>query len=205
MTAGFQQYVPARHIGALTKRFCGKNKMNTKGWIAVFATALLGVSQAWAEPAKKTRVGWVERLRVEDVDLQVRAKMDTGATTSSIDADIIDIAKSGEKSGDKPGEKVVFSIVDEKSGEKKTFEREIQRYVRIKKKEGGYIRRPVINMTFCIAGKRVTEEVNLANRENFIYPVLVGRNMLAHAGLMIDASETLVSRPNCEPEEKDKE
>jgi hypothetical protein len=29
--------------------------------------------------------------------------------------------------------------------------------------------------------------------------------MLAHAGLMIDASETLVSRPNCEPEEKDKE
>lgn len=179
--------------------------MHTKGWISVFAVALLGASQAWAAPAKKIRVGWVERLRVEDVDLQVRAKMDTGATTSSIDAEIIDIAKSGEKSGDKPGEKVVFSIVDEKSGEKRTFEREIQRYVRIKKKEGGYIRRPVINMTFCIAGKRITEEVNLANRENFIYPVLVGRNMLAQAGLMIDASETLVSRPNCEPEEKDKE
>jgi hypothetical protein len=121
--------------------------------------------------------------------------MDTGAKTSSIDAEIIDIAKSGKSKKDRPGETVVFSV--SAGDEKKTFEREIVRYVRIKKKGGGYIRRPVIEMTFCIAGRNITEEVNLANRENFIYPVLIGRNMMAHADLAIDPSRTLLSRPNC--------
>lgn len=151
----------------------------------------------------KTRVGWVEHIRIDDVGLAVKAKMDTGAKTSSIDAEIIDIVKMKETKDDRPGEKVVFSMMGEDASEKKTFEREIVRYVRIKKKGGGYIRRPVIEMTFCIAGERLTEEVNIANRENFIYPVLIGRNMLSHAKLTVDASETLVTRPSCEPTKKD--
>jgi len=157
---------------------------------------------ALATPAiAKTRVGWVEHVRLADVGLVVKAKMDTGAKTSSIDAEIIDIVKSGEKKKHATGEKVVFTVMNDELKEKKTFEREIVRYVRIKKKGGGYIRRPVITMTFCIAGKRVEEEVNLANRENFIYPVLVGRNMLADAGLVVDGGATLVTRPHCEPTE----
>jgi hypothetical protein len=145
--------------------------------------------------AKPLVVGWVEEVRLNEVGLKVKAKMDTGAKTSSIDAEIIDIAKSGSTKKGRSGDTVVFSVAA--NGDKKTFEREIVRYVRIKKKGGGYIRRPVIEMTFCIAGRSITEEVNLANRENFIYPVLVGRNMIAHAGLAIDPARTLLSRPNC--------
>nr|WP_232224186.1 RimK/LysX family protein [Mastigocladopsis repens] len=33
-------------------------------------------------------------------------------------------------------------------------------------------------MKFCIAGRWIEEEVNLAERDNFNYPVLIGRNML---------------------------
>ena len=141
-------------------------------------------------------VGWIEEVGLTDVGAVMKAKMDTGAHTSSIDAEIIDIRKGGTKTKERPGEMVVFSVKAE-DGTPKTFEREIQRYVKIKMKGGGFIRRPVITMNFCIAGRSVTEEVNLANRENFIYPVLVGRNMMAHADLAINPNAEFLSKPNC--------
>jgi len=160
----------------------------------VAVMALVG-SDAHARELK--RVGWVEEIAVSEVGAVVKAKLDTGAKTSSIDANIIDIRKSGEKTAQATGDTVVFAVTLD-TGKIKTFERSVNRYVRIKKKGGGYIRRPVITMEFCIAGRTVKEEVNLANREGFIYPVLVGRNMMQHADLVIDASARLLSRPTCQ-------
>lgn len=164
--------------------------------------ALLILALAAPAMAKQTRVGWVERIGLAEVGMIVKAKMDTGAKTSSVDAEIIDIRKTGEKKkGVTTGDTIVFSITLE-DGSKKTFERAVKRYVRIKRKEaGGYIRRPVIEMKFCIGDMLVQEEVNLANRENFLYPVLVGRNMMQHAGLIVDASQTHLSRPKCKNKE----
>lgn len=172
--------------------------MNRFSQTLFFVFALLAAAGHTAHAAQKPQlVGWVERVLIADIDLAVKAKLDTGAKTSSIDSEIIDIVKIGPKKGARPGEKVVFSMTGSDANEKKTFEREVVRYVRIKKKGGGYIRRPVIEMTFCIGNKRVNEEVNLANRESFIYPVLIGRNMLAHANLAVDASETFMLRASC--------
>lgn len=168
----------------------------------LFVLAVFTAVPAFAE--EKTTVGWVEKVMLQDVGMTVSAKLDTGAKTSSIDAEIVDIAKTAKSHKDHPGEKVVFTVgSDDKAEPKKTFEREVVRYVRIKKKGGGYIRRPVIEMTFCVAGRLITEEVNLANRENFIYPVLIGRNMMQHAGLVIDASRKYISKPACKPKAKD--
>ena len=155
---------------------------------------------AIAAPRQLKRVGWVEEIAIAEVGSVVRAKLDTGAKTSSIDAEIIDIRKTGKETAKSTGDTVVFSVAMEKGG-KKTFERAVNRYVRIKQKGGGYIRRPVITMSFCIAGRPITEEVNLANREGFIYPVLVGRNMMQHADLVIDAGKTYITRPTCEEKE----
>lgn len=186
----------------LSARFAGTHPANTEEvkyimrLLPFFALVLLA-TPALAKEA--TTVGWVEDVILSDVGLTVKAKLDTGAKTSSLDAEIIDIAKSNKTQKHYPGEKVVFSVETGANDEKKTFEREIVRYVRIKKKGGGYIRRPVIHMTFCVADKTITEEVNLANRENFIYPVLIGRNMMQHAGLVIDASRRFIAKPNCKP------
>lgn len=159
--------------------------------------SLLVFTAAPAHAAREQRIiGWAEEILLPDVGSVVKAKMDTGATTSSIDSEIIDIRKTGKAKGDKPGETVVFSIQTE-DGTRKTFEREIQRYVRIKLKGSGYVRRPVIQMRFCIAGRETLEEVNLANRENFVYPVLVGRNMMAHADLVVDPANRHLSQPTC--------
>lgn len=168
--------------------------------ILLMFMSLTLATTAHAAPRQLKRVGWVEEIVISEVGSVVRAKLDTGAKTSSIDADIIDIRKSGKETKTTTGDTVVFSVAMEK-GDKKTFERAVNRYVRIKKKGGGYIRRPVITMSFCIAGRAITEEVNLANREGFIYPVLVGRNMMAHADLVIDAGKTYITRPTCDDNE----
>lgn len=162
--------------------------------LLVFILVTTFAAQAMARETKI--VGWVEEVLLSEVGIRVKAKMDTGAKTSSIDSEIIDIRKTGKKTDTSSGESVVFSV-DAIDGPPKTFEREIIRYVRIKLKGGGFTRRPVIHMKFCIAGREITEEVNLANRENFIYPVLVGRNMMAHADLAINAGAIMLSRPIC--------
>ncbi len=171
--------------------------------ITLITLAVATLSTA-AFAKEKTTVGWIEEIILQDVDMKVPAKLDTGAKTSSIDAEIIDIAKANKTQKDRPGEKVVFTVVsDEKGANKKTFERVIVRDVRVTAKGGGDLRRPVIEMTFCVADKLITEEVNLANRENFIYPVLIGRNMMQHAGLVIDASRKHITKPTCKTESKD--
>lgn len=160
-------------------------------------TLLAAVGAQAAQPREPKRVGWIEEIAISEVGTVVKAKLDTGAKTSSIDAEIIDIRKTGKETPTSTGDTIVFALTL-KEGTIKTFERAVNRYVRIKKKGGGYIRRPVITMQFCIAGRKVQEEVNLANREGFVYPVLVGRNMMRDADIMIDASKMFLSRPTCE-------
>lgn len=163
---------------------------------ALIFPLILSLLASPAMAGELKQVGWVEEVRLTDVGSVVKAKMDTGAKTSSIDSEIIDIRKTGKKTKAGTGESVIFSVKTD-DGSPKTFEREIRRYVRIKLKGGGFTRRPVITMNFCIAGRQVEEEVNLANRENFIYPVLVGRNMMAHADLAVNPAVRYLSQPNC--------
>lgn len=142
-------------------------------------------------------VGYIEKVRVPNIDMVFKAKMDTGADTSSINAIIIDIKKAKETEDGKGY--VIFTLDTEGSEESSHIKRPLERMVKIKMRSDKekYQHRPVIEMTFCIAGVLVHEEVNLTNRENFKYDLLVGRNALKKAGLFIDSGKTYVSKPNC--------
>lgn len=138
-------------------------------------------------------MGWVERVQVGTLDFTPAAKLDSGAKTSSIDAEIIRTFKENDQ------EYIVFRVsFDEKEGGEQIFEAPITRWVRIKRKGGDkdYIRRPVVEMTFCIGGDRIKEEVNLSDREHFTYPILIGRNMLKD-NILIDSSKTFTHSPSC--------
>ena len=52
-------------------------------------------------------------------------------------------------------------------------------------------------MDLCIAGRRVSGEVNLADRSGFNYPLLIGRNMLGDAAITIDSREIFASKRAC--------
>lgn len=134
-------------------------------------------------------LGWVERVALAGSEHVVKAKLDSGAKTSSIDAEVI---KTFERDG-KPY--ILYRVLlDDNLAE--TYESRIQRWVRIKDKKGGFIRRPVVRMRFCVGKRKLNGEVTLAKREHFIYPVLIGRNML-NGNILVDTSRTLLSKPKC--------
>lgn len=204
--------------------------------------ACLGNAAMAAKPQEPSLrvVGWVENVHIPKIDSKFKAKLDTGATTSSLHAEIIGINGPGdepeveepddastpvatgpEDMQGKPSDAipfppdisarkgkpvahpetvVVFSVTDA-NGEKKILERRLVRWVKIKKKEGGHLRRPVVRMTFCIGGRSIREEVNLADRGHFIYPVLIGRNMLAKGNLAVDSSRTFTAKSACPKDE----
>lgn len=143
---------------------------------------------------KRFTVGYVEYVAIPKLETKLKAKLDTGAATSSIHAKIIELKK--HKKGEEDSGYVIFTVETDQ-GSSSLIKKPITRFVKIKLKTGGFQRRPVVEMAFCIAGVMVRDEVNLADRDDFIYDVLVGRNMLIKGGLVVDASKTLGAKPNC--------
>ncbi len=141
-------------------------------------------------------VGWVEKAKIPGFEREVKVKLDTGATTTSINAEILE--KPDEES--ESGGMIKFRFLDGE-GNDAVFERPIVRWVQIKSREGADLRRPVVRMKFCVAGRWIEEEVNLADREDFNYPVLIGRNMLKQGKLVVDSSQTFTTEPTCPAEE----
>lgn len=140
-------------------------------------------------------LGWLEFVRVQGADMRMDAKLDTGAKTSSIHAEILS-APDRRKSDEDEEKVVVFRISNEK-GEERTIESDLVRWAAIKKKSGGVLYRPVVLMDFCIGGNLLSGEVTLADRGHFNYEVLVGRNMLASGGIVVDASEIYTNKSRC--------
>ena len=160
---------------------------------AVLAAATPAQAQANKKNDEKTVMGWVEYVYIADIEARLKGKLDTGATTSSMRAEVLKLVR--HKKGER--RRVIFQIVDNE-GKTSTLERRLVRWVRIKsKKTGVYYRRPVVDMEFCVAGQRIHSEVNLAPRTDFIYPILVGRNMLRDADIVVDADRTFTGHAHC--------
>ena len=176
---------------------------NKKIFIVIFIGLLSGAgcsvqkTQAISASEQETQtVGWVEKAKIAGVDKDIKAKLDTGATTTSINAEILE--KPDKKS--ESGGMIKFRFLDGQ-GNKEVFERPVVRWVEIKSREGGDLRRPVVRMKFCVAGRWIEEEVNLADRDDFNYPVLIGRNMLKQGKLAVDSSKSFTKDPSCSAEE----
>ena len=137
-------------------------------------------------------VGWVENGKILGIDKDIKFKLDTGATTSSINAEILE--KPDEKS--ESGGTIKFRYTNTE-GVTKVFERPVERWVKIKGEE----RRAVVRMKFCVAGRWIEEEANLADRDDFNYSILVGRNMLKKGKLAVNSAETFTAKSNCKAEE----
>ncbi len=134
--------------------------------------------------------GWLETASIPAVKDHARAKLDTGAKTSSINAEIIKIFKRDK-------EQYVLFRVDLDKKHEVTLERKIVRWTKIKSKEGMPIKRPVVIMSLCIGNQLLKGETNLADRDHFNYPILIGRNML-NTQLIVDVSRVFTTKPTCD-------
>ncbi|CAN0282001.1 unnamed protein product [Chrysoparadoxa australica] len=121
----------------------------------------------------------------------MKAKLDTGADTSSLYARDIDVyRKSGKDSW------VRFRVIG-KNGRSIRYDQNVLSFVAIKLKTGGTQRRPVIYLPLCIGGISGLAEFTLADRENFDYQVLIGREFLA-SRIVVDSAKTFAATETCD-------
>jgi hypothetical protein len=82
---------------------------------------------------------------------------------------------------------VVRFEVKNKSGDKLTLEKKVQRWVQIKRHGAELQKRPVILLGICLGYFYKEIEVNLVDRSDFNYPMLIGRSFMADS-FIVDPS-----------------
>jgi hypothetical protein len=147
----------------------------------------------------KTVYGLNEYAELADIDLQVAAKLDTGAKTASLSArDIKRFKRDGESW-------VRFYLAIDDAHEH-PIERPLARLSKIKRRAGDidpddekkYTARPVISLDVCMGTVLKTIEVNLTDRSAFQYPLLIGAEALKHFNALVDPSlKFAAGKPAC--------
>lgn len=115
--------------------------------------------------------GGIETLYIVPLEMPFQARMDTGAETSSIDAQNL---KPFERDGEKW---ISFDVINRKNGEIKHFEKPIKRkthIVRTGEKEHRY----VVLLDVKMGQELINAEFTLNDRTKFDYQVLIGRNII---------------------------
>ncbi len=190
------------------------SRQGWREWLALWATLLmLGLPlPASADRSKGTHtksgdeskqiVGWVERIRILPEQTLALAKLDTGATTSSIYAEEIErFERNGE-------DWVRYTLVLKES-KKRTHrvprESPVVRSVHIKDHDYQPDARPVVELSFCMDGRRHGARFSLVDRGAFLYSVLLGREFLA-GSFLVDPEATFLTGgltgAACDPETK---
>ena len=142
---------------------------------------------------RKDVIGYVEKVKICPGQLMIRAKLDTGAKISSIDAQNINTLKRG-------AERWVQFSVNNHDGEVIHLERKILRTIKIKRKKLKPQERLVVSFGICLKNTYKEVEVNLIDRDNFNHQMLIGRNFLNH-DFIIDPSSTFTTISHCDEED----
>ena len=143
-----------------------------------------------ATAGEKTVVGWIEKVRIYPGNFVVHAKLDSGAEYSSLDAaNLAEFDRDG-----KPW--VRFDLEEKREGKKLTIERPLLRWAPIKRHNQAPQRRPVIKLGVCLGKIYKETEVNLVNRQNYQYRMLIGRKFMEGA-VIIDPAAKYTVEPDC--------
>lgn len=169
--------------------------LETKRILAAILVMLASSGSARAQQGKLI-FGWVEEVVISRAAFTLHAKLDTGADTSSLDAQKIErFEQDGEPW-------VRFTISGEEPGQRERIERPLSRDVLIKRHKGPSQRRPVVVVPVCIGPFLMDIEVSLIDRSHFNYPVLIGRSAMEGIAV-IDAERALTHEPECEELKRD--
>ena len=118
-----------------------------------------------------TPLGWREWVTLPSHnDFKLKAKIDTGARSSSIHATNIQIYQKGKI------ERVKFQIFQSKSF--LNMNTKLVSYKKIKSSFGETEVRPVIHLKIQFVSEVWVTEITLAQRSGLTYPMLIGRNTL---------------------------
>lgn len=149
--------------------------------------------------AEKTVYGLNEYAKLAGIDLEVAAKLDTGAKTASLSArDIKRFKRNGESW-------VRFYLAID-TAHSHPIELPLARVSKIKRRAGdydpdedkNYTARPVIALDICMGSALRSIEVNLTDRSAFQYPLLIGSEALKRFDALVDPSlKYAAGKPAC--------
>ena len=135
----------------------------------------------------KIHVGWREIIALPDWHIsKLRAKIDTGAKTSALDVDQIELL---------PGGKIRFDVVlsNLHRRRRKWITADIVRTTRIRSSNGELENRYVVATTLDLGGLQRNVEFTLVGRENMLCRMLIGRTALS-PHYLVDAGRTYLTR-----------
>lgn len=138
----------------------------------------------------KPVIGADEYVFILPYKIKVPARVDTGAATTSLDARNLSVA----------GDMVTFTPPSQSGGSVITLPIVAWKYIR---SSGSREKRPVVEMDLCIASKRLRALVNLNDRSDMKYPMIIGRNVTT-GNFLVDTSKSFTTPPLGNGEENDK-
>jgi len=162
--------------------------------LAKLAQLVEGRSKTLPQDASGTQeqssvlIGETEPVYLEPSGLILDARIDTGATTSSLNAvDLQPFERDGKAF-------VRFHLRHAGSGELIAVERPVLSYVKIKRHNQTPQRRPVVKLRAVIGSIDQHVKFTLTDRSNYQYQVLIGRNFLRDFAV-VDVSEKHLTTP----------
>jgi hypothetical protein len=124
-------------------------------------------------------LGWKELVSFPKLKMSgVIAKIDTGATTSALHADVIEVA----------GRRVRFEI------DGKRYAAPLVGHRRVKSSNGKSETRAVIRATIQLGGQTMKTEITLTDRTDMEVAMLLGRNSIKGVFLVNPAKSFILSR-----------
>ena len=162
----------------------------------LLATLCLASVQVEAESQKQI-VGATETVFVTDANLRIEARVDTGAKTSSIHAENIEL----DILGDPQGKPISFILVT-KDGQSNKVETRVISVVTVKTSEQSE-RRYVVPLRIKWRDSERVVSVTLNDRKNMRYRLLLGRNWL-RGHYIVDVDKNAEDKSSLDHSTKDR-
>jgi hypothetical protein len=133
--------------------------------------------------------GHIEKVALIPGDIEIKARLDTGASRSSLNAQDIELVGTKKR-------RLVRFVFDDRNGNQYPMTLPLVEKVAIKQASGKQVRY-VVEMGLCVGGHYKKNHFTLADRSRMTYPVLVGRNFLRDE-VLVSSNHKFISEPNCE-------
>jgi hypothetical protein len=133
--------------------------------------------------SQKIMIGEIEDVMLVPWSVTLPARIDTGATISSLDARNISVRNNI----------VAFMLGKEYGGTQ--LQLPVVKWVHVRSSVG-IEKRPVVQIGMCLGPKLIRTVATLRDRSQMIYPVLIGRNVL-NGSFVVDTSRAKAVAPAC--------
>jgi hypothetical protein len=174
----FSKNVPRELAISILKAF--KIKIVTNNPISIKVLSKRNI-ESYDEFNGKKIIGNIEKIDIEELNMVgIESKIDSGATTSSIDCSEIKI--------DEVNKKVTFIPLRKKykqfTGNKVTLP--LEGLVNVQSSNGDTEKRPLVKLTITLGKKETETFFSLSDRKELEYPILIGKDVLGN--YLIDTS-----------------